>query len=103
MVRLMTADLLVDFGYEVAAHGTGEAALQALRAQTADLLVTDLGLPDMCGLDMAREAARLAPGLAVVIASGAYDEGESGFVFLPKPFSAERLRAAIGAAMRGRR
>ncbi len=99
MVRLITADLLSELGYEVIAHETGEAALSALPALGAELLVTDIGLPDMDGLEVARQAVRLLPDLAVVIASGAENEGDEGFTFLEKPYDAARLRRAVGQAM----
>jgi signal transduction histidine kinase/CheY-like chemotaxis protein len=99
MVRMITADLLTELGYEVVAHGTGEAALRALSSLGAELLVTDIGLPDMDGLEVARQAVLLSPDLAVVIASGAQNNGDEVFTFLEKPYDAARLRRAVGRAM----
>jgi CheY-like chemotaxis protein len=98
MVRLITADLLRELGYEVVEHATGGAALLSLAVDHADLLVTDIGLPDMSGLDVARHAVQLSPDIAIVVASGAHDDGEGGFVFLEKPYDVTRLRRAVERA-----
>ena len=50
-------------GYQVRAHGTGTGALAEV--QDADIIVLDLGLPDMDGLDVARQVR--AQGLATPI------------------------------------
>ena len=50
-------------GYEVRAHGTGKGALEEIGE--ADILVLDLGLPDMDGLDVARTVR--AQGLTIPI------------------------------------
>ena len=98
MVRTVTSDLLAELGYDVVEHATGASALEALQASGADLLLTDIGLPDMSGLDVARHAVRLEPHLAVVIASGAQETGEDEFTFLEKPYDAARLRRAVAKA-----
>jgi CheY-like chemotaxis protein len=95
MVRMITAELLADLGYSVIEHSTGGAALQALNATGSDLLVTDVGLPDMSGLEMARRAVEITPSLAVVIASGDHHERDDGFTYLEKPYDAYRLRQAV--------
>ena len=69
IVRSMVAGLLSDMGHRVTAAGTAHDALRALAAG-ADLLITDVGLPDMNGEDLADTAVAALPGLAVLIASG---------------------------------
>jgi signal transduction histidine kinase/DNA-binding response OmpR family regulator len=101
MVRMVTADLLTELGYQVSEHSTGAEALAALRDIDPDLLMTDIGLPDMDGIEVAREAVRIAPDLAVIIASGAIASGTDGFTFLEKPYDAARLRHAVGRALQG--
>jgi signal transduction histidine kinase/DNA-binding response OmpR family regulator len=101
MVRMITADLLTELGYDVTEYATGAAALAALGEIDPDLLMTDIGLPDMDGIEVAREAVRIAPELAVIIASGAADASTHGFTFLEKPYDAARLRRALGRAFQG--
>ena len=50
-------------GYEVLTHGTGKGALEEVSA--ADIIVLDLGLPDIDGLDVARQVR--AQGLTIPI------------------------------------
>ena len=96
LVRLVTADLLTEMGYAVReAEGAGDA-LAALDSDV-EVLVTDIGLPDADGRDLARQVRKQVPGVAVVIASG--DPGEEdGAVWLTKPFSSGRLREALREA-----
>lgn len=54
-VRDALAELLRTAGYQVVAAGSGEEALAALERESADLLLTDLNMPDMSGWDLARE------------------------------------------------
>jgi signal transduction histidine kinase/DNA-binding response OmpR family regulator len=57
-------------GHLVVAALGGAEAIQLLRAQTFDLVLTDLGMPEVSGWDVAREAKRVAPGVPVVLVTG---------------------------------
>ncbi len=72
VMGLMVQGLLQRSGYSVTCFDDPREALEALRAQTVafDLVVTDYNMPGLSGLDVARELARLRPGLPVVISSG---------------------------------
>lgn len=58
--------LLQDAGYDVAEAGSGTEALAAIRASSYDLVLLDMGLPDMNGLDVAR-ALRADPANASIV------------------------------------
>ncbi|PZT56496.1 response regulator transcription factor [Paenibacillus silvae] len=59
------------FGMEIVNHASnGQAALQALPCQPVDILITDISMPLMNGLELIREARRLQPELKVIILSG---------------------------------
>ncbi len=80
--------LLERHGIRVSAHTNQQAALKALRADPAafDLVLTDYNMPEMSGLDVAREVQLIRATLPVVVATGFIDE---------------RLRAqAVGAGVR---
>jgi len=72
VMRLVAERLLQRAGLRATALASASEALKALEAAPAtfDLLVTDFSMPGSSGLDLARNVARLCPGLPVVIASG---------------------------------
>jgi DNA-binding NtrC family response regulator len=97
--------------WTVRAVADPQEALRALESQPFHVLVTDLRLPGMSGLELIRRARRLHPGLRVVLMS-AFGEPKDiveamrlgADDFLPKPFDLEaflalldRLRALVGA------
>eukprot|EP01038_Epipyxis_sp_PR26KG_P017730 gene17730-biopygen5167 len=69
-VRLSLAELLESLDCQVVAVATASAASAALLAHRHDLLITDLGLPDEAGLDLAAWARARQPELALALASG---------------------------------
>jgi CheY-like chemotaxis protein len=50
--------------------GTAEEALREFRDQPFDILITDISLPAMSGLDLARKILEFAPQAAIIVASG---------------------------------
>ncbi len=108
--RLLTR-ALEDSVWAVRAVADPQEALRALAERPAQVLVTDLRLPGMSGLELIRRARQLQPGLRVVLMS-AFGEPKDiveamklgADDFLPKPFDLEvflalldRLRALVGA------
>ena len=63
-------ELMDMLGHSVLGVASAEEARAALAAEPFDLLFTDVSLPGMSGVDLAREAVRRRPGLSVIIASG---------------------------------
>jgi CheY-like chemotaxis protein len=96
-VRMCTADVLADMGYEVVEAGSAEAALQALdRGVAPELLVTDHLMPGMSGSVLAREVVARLPQTRVIVVSGYTDvELDPGLVLLGKPFRLKDLRDCV--------
>jgi two-component system alkaline phosphatase synthesis response regulator PhoP len=99
-------DYLADAGYRVSTARSGDEALRHVRSITPDLVVLDLGLPDMDGLDVAR-ALRLASSVPIIMLTARTDEvdrvaglelGADDYVV--KPFSPRELLARIRAVLR---
>jgi two-component system KDP operon response regulator KdpE len=93
-------------GHEVVTAGDGRTALQALREDHPDILVLDLGLPDLSGIEVLRQL-RAWSTLPVVVLSAraessekveALDLGADDYV--TKPFGMEELLARVRAAAR---
>jgi two-component system response regulator NreC len=88
--------------------GTAREALDAVTNLTPDVVLMDIGLPDLSGIDAAREIKRLRPETAIVALTIHEDEeyffkmleaGASGYV--PKRAAPEELLTAIHAAAEG--
>lgn len=85
---------------EIVAVESGEAALDALGAGTFDLLITDVSLPGLSGLELARMARTQLPTIWIVLMSGysfadqVHEFGERSAA-LSKPFDADALDALI--------
>jgi two-component system KDP operon response regulator KdpE len=98
--------LLRQRGYDVISAMTGRAGLDAVDQQKPDLIVLDLGLPDMDGVDVCREMRRSTSVPILVLSArggerdkvAALDSGADDYV--TKPFGAEELLARIRAGLR---
>jgi excisionase family DNA binding protein len=105
-IREMLARTLALAEYEVETVPDGRAALDRLRLERFDLLITDLRMPGIDGLAMIREARRLQPHLPVVIITGysteasaieAINLGVSGY--LTKPFRVPKVLTVAARAL----
>jgi CheY-like chemotaxis protein len=70
LVREVTCELMAQPTREILATSSAEEALQAFKPDAFDVVVTDISLPGMSGLDMARHILRTAPSMAIIIATG---------------------------------
>ena len=106
-VRAFAEQLLADLGYEVLSAASADEALALLETNGADIVFSDVVMPDMSGLDLARELARRRPDLPVLLATGYSAEtvtGDAdGFEILSKPYGADTLGEALARALRAQR
>ena len=105
VVRVATADMLTDIGYSVVQASSGAAALQLLReGASVELLVTDYLMPGMNGVELARHARALLPGLGVLVISGYSTIAEGVGADLPrlaKPFRQADLARRVAEILAG--
>jgi len=98
--------LLTSEGYEVESSSSGEEALQKYETRTFDLVLLDLMMPGMSGLDVLRALQRIHPEALVIIIT-AYASVESAieamkigaFDYVQKPFKHEELLLTIARAL----
>jgi DNA-binding NtrC family response regulator len=104
-VRASTARLLELMGHEVLTAEHGAAGLRIWRERGADLVITDVCMPGMNGLEVIVELRAFAPDLGLIAMSGGFESqrldllgtaGQAGaFRALPKPFTIQELRSAV--------
>ncbi|MFL5385239.1 MAG: sigma-54-dependent transcriptional regulator [Longimicrobiaceae bacterium] len=97
--------ILASEGYTVYTEGRGRNALEVVRRQRPDIVLTDLNLPDTSGLDLLKDIKKLAPETLVVMITGFATVDSSveairagAYDYIPKPFTATQLRILIGRA-----
>jgi DNA-binding NtrC family response regulator len=97
--------ILASEGYRVAVEGRGRAALETVRRQRPEIVLADLRLPDMDGIELLKEIRQLCPETLVIMITGfatvdsSVQALEAGaYDYIPKPFTATQLRILIGRA-----
>ncbi|MBI4555959.1 MAG: sigma-54-dependent Fis family transcriptional regulator [Candidatus Hydrogenedentes bacterium] len=104
--REIIADILLKADYSVRAVESGTKAFEALRAESFDLLLTDLRMSEMDGLDLLRQAKRLRADMEVVVMTAfatvetavkAMKEGACDY--LAKPFDKDELLVVVNKAV----
>lgn len=102
-VRETAAEMLEELGYVVLQAESGQQALSILdRSPDLDVLVTDVRMPGMTGLELSAEALSRRHGLRVILISGFFRPQALTCRFLQKPFRTHELEAAIRAELDSR-
>ena len=99
-VREVCAAMLEDIGCRVVSVGSGEEALEKLEQAQFSILLTDVAMPGMSGVELAGQARELAPDMPIMFASGYADlqvfgEQLSDEVVLKKPYRLAELAARL--------
>lgn len=107
------ADVAEGIGYEVHTHRSARAGLDAMKAGHPSVIVMDVVMPDMDGVELVQAIGRENPEIPVIVMSG-YDEryldlvktlgqanGARVIATLTKPFTADELETALAAAEAG--
>jgi CheY-like chemotaxis protein len=102
LIRMTTVDMVESLGHSVLEAGDGMQALAAIEANPdIDVMLTDLGLPGMSGVELVKQARAKRPKLRIVIASGysteAADNAQlpSDVTYLPKPYNDSQLKRVL--------
>jgi DNA-binding response OmpR family regulator len=105
-IRQLVRDVLEHAGFEVIVSSDGQAALHVARTRRPDLLVLDLGLPGLDGLDVARSLRRESE-LPIIMLTARAEESDTlvglelgADDYVTKPFSTKELVARVRAVLR---
>ena len=104
----LTRSLLTIAGHQVDTAANGQRAIEMVESTAYDLVLTDLGMPNINGWDVAAAVGRLRPDLPVVLVTGwgenvSAERARSGGVcrVLPKPFSRADQLACVEEVLSG--
>jgi CheY-like chemotaxis protein len=105
LVRDLIRYILETAGYAVLTAADGEQALQVSRTfpTTIHLLVSDLLMPKLGGMELSEQILRERPAMKVLLLSGSEEQPPGGVEFLRKPFQAEILRHHVRRLLPARR
>jgi two-component system, OmpR family, KDP operon response regulator KdpE len=105
-IQRAVAPLLRSRGYDVEVAGSGEAALKIFQSRPLDLIVLDLGLPDLDGTEVCRRV-RLESSIPIIVLSARGAESDKVDAlelgaddYVTKPFGPEELVARVRVALR---
>ena len=108
-VREFVATILEGYGYRVVQAQDAAQALRVCAGQPVDLLVTDVAMPKMSGVELARRLRLTLPGLRTIFISGYSEDTHAqqrkslpGAGFLQKPFSPQDLAQKVREVLEGR-
>lgn len=97
-ILALLTELLLDEGYRVRQAGDGIAALREIDRLRPDLVLTDVMMPRLGGLELARQLrARNIPTIVMSAAFAAAND--ASIVFLPKPFDVDVLVRLVAATL----
>ncbi|SDA27902.1 PAS domain S-box-containing protein [Methylobacterium sp. UNC378MF] len=107
VIRGTTTEMLIDIGCRVRQAGSVEEAYRVLEVDSIDVLLTDVGLPGISGLELAKTVRARQPEVCVILASGDKGVGsDAAFLrasLVVKPYTPDTLRQTIATALQVRR
>ena len=97
---------LLSFEYSCQTADTAEEALAKLEAQSFDVVLTDISMPGLSGMELLGRVLKLYPGTPVIMISGLSDQeqaqsliSQGAFDFLLKPFRLEVVEESVKRAL----
>jgi len=99
-VRSLVADFLSDAGYWVLqAEGGARALVLITDDSSLRVMISDIRMPQMSGIELAEEAVRRRPNLRIILISGFTDRQPTQWPFLRKPFRMSKLGDLVAREM----
>ena len=105
-LRRLLVRVLAKGGHEAIAVASGAEALRQVAAEPFDLVITDIKMPEMDGLELLRQLKEYDPALPVIVMT-AYGTVESAvealragaYDYLAKPFEIDELKLTVAKAL----
>jgi len=97
-IRATLKDMLEMEGFQITEAGSAREAMRALEQHDIDLLVTDIHMPEVTGIELAESARAKDAALPILLMSGSEPDQigpDCGCAFLRKPFSFRELAAKV--------
>jgi two-component system response regulator PilR (NtrC family) len=106
-MRQFLTHLLQRDGHTIRTAENGRQAMDLLREQTADVVISDVKMPDMGGIELLHAARELQPSIEVIMMTAFANEGTAheafklgAFDFVNKPFDNDLLREKVSRALK---
>jgi len=104
--RELLRELLVEEGYTVKMAQNGKEALEWITRETFDLVLTDLGMPEMDGIELLKTLQRIAPDMRVIVVTGGADleararvKSPWAYDYVTKPFHPHTILEKVARAL----
>jgi DNA-binding NtrC family response regulator len=108
-IRLLIRDILTENGYDVLEAKSGEEALNKVKDTMFDLLITDIKMPGMNGLELLTKVKTGYPDIAVIVITGYLDVKHEEYSithgaadFIAKSSQFERLLASVNRTLKSK-
>ena len=104
--RQLLSDFLTDIGYAVETAPDGEVALNMAREKHFDLLITDIRMPGMSGIELIQSMRQVSPDTCFIVITGysSIDTAiaavkEGAYDYISKPFNLDEMRIIVERAI----
>lgn len=108
-IRMLIYDILTDNGYDVCAATCAEEALSKIKETVFDLLITDIKMPGMSGLELLPKVKMICPDIEVIVITGYHEPVQEEYCmaqgaadFIMKSLQFENLLSSVDRTLRGR-
>ena len=97
--RHTLCELLEIKGRKVIGATSAEEAIEILKTQKISVLLADINLPGMSGIELAKAVVAASPGVKIILSSGAgymvANKLDFKFIFLPKPYNVNTFMSVL--------
>ena len=104
--RELLRELLLEEGHKVKVAQNGKEALEWVTKETFDLVLTDLGMPEMGGIQLLKTLQRISPDMRVIVVTGRADleararvKGPGAYDYVTKPFHPYTILEKVARAL----